>query len=261
MSDVVYTIAELCFEVEKAQSITAVRKNLVAAADVFGASYFLFGMRTSRRISPPGQIIISNYPQPWRQYYDGQGAFAFDPVVHKAFQSEGTFRWDGLHQDERQLALRRESIRNGMEFGFSCSDRGPEGSLVILSFCGARPIAPEPELWQRTAGSASLLASTAIKSVCRIVEARDGQSKVFGQSLNEAERRALEMMAGAMTTTEIAAAMNVQPCTVRYYLDRAAEKLGVDTRKEAVLKALAEGIVDPRHFPDTPFGQETELHG
>jgi hypothetical protein len=45
---------------------------------------------------------------------------------------------------------------------------------------------------------------------------------------------------------------------VRYYLDRAAEKLGVRTRKEAVLKAVADGIVDTRQFPPAGFHSGTK---
>jgi LuxR family transcriptional regulator, quorum-sensing system regulator LasR len=260
MPELLHSIAELCFETEKAQSLNAVRSNLRSAADVFGASFFLFGMRTGKRVSPPAQIIISDYPKAWQKYYDEQGAFAFDPVVNRAFQSVGAFRWDGLHYDERQLALRRESVRNGMTYGFSCSDRGPETSMAILSFCGDRPFAPEPDEWERMAASVSLLASTTNKAVSRIVENRDGRSKVFGQALSEAERKSLEMMAGAMTARQVADVLKVQPGTVRYYLDRAAEKLGVETRREAVMKALAEGIIDIRQFPNAGFGPDTELH-
>jgi Response regulator containing a CheY-like receiver domain and an HTH DNA-binding domain len=61
------------------------------------------------------------------------------------------------------------------------------------------------------------------------------------------------MMAEAMTAKQAAAVLGVQPRTVRYYLDRAAEKLGVNTRREAVLKALADGIIDTRKFPLAGF--------
>jgi len=247
-------------QMEKAPSEQVVRDILCSAAPIFGADFFTFGMRTGKTISPPQQIVISNYPKTWQRYYDEQGAFAFDPVINRAFQSAGAFRWDGLHKDERQLALRRESVRNGMTYGFSCSDRGPDASLAILSFCGARPIAPEAVLWEATAAAAALLAGTISRAMTRIVHARN-IAKALAESLSEAERRCLEMMAAAMTAKQAATVLKVQPGTVRYYLDRAAEKLGVGTRKEAVMKALAEGIIDTRQFPNAGFGQDTEVRG
>jgi LuxR family transcriptional regulator, quorum-sensing system regulator SolR len=260
MSEMLHAIAELCVEMEKAPSETAVRGVLRSAAQVFGASFYLFGIRTGRNISPPQQKVLSSYPDAWQHYYDRQRAYAFDPVVNKAFQSVGTFRWDGLHHDERQLALRRESIRHGMEFGFSCSDRGPEGSLAILSFCGDRPLIPNPGDWERAAAAAALLASATNKAMTRLLEAASRRSPVFGRGLSEAERKALTLIATGATFKRAAQALGVKPRTVRYYLDRAAEKLGAATRKEAVLKALADGIIDTREFPPAGFGREPEDH-
>ncbi|MDZ4078494.1 LuxR family transcriptional regulator [Hydrocarboniphaga sp.] len=259
MPDLQHAIAELCFELEKAQTYTRVRELLLSAAGAFGTSFYLLGMRTGRTISPPAQIVISNYPRPWRRYYDEQGAYAFDPVINRAFQSAGAFRWDGLHKDERQLALRRESVRNGMAFGFSCSDRGPDSSLAILSFCGREPIAPEPAQWEITEVAVRLLASTAHKAVIAIIESRAGTTSLLGNPLTDAERRSLEMMASAMTAKQAAAVLGVQPRTVRYYLDRAAEKLGVDTRREAVIKALADSIIDTRKFPKAGFETSMDI--
>lgn len=250
MSELVHAIAEFCVLLDRAQSYSLIRQVLRDTAREVGASYYLFGMRTGRSISPPQQIIISDYPEAWQRYYDRQKAYAFDPVINKAFQFVGTFRWDGLHHDEHQLALRHESIRNGMEFGFSCSDRGPDGAIAILSFCGDRQLLPHQHEWERAAVSVALLASATTKAVTRIVEAK---SKGFGRTLSENERRALTLMATGATAKQVATALNVKPRTVRYYLDRAAEKLGVRTRKEAVLKAVADGIVDTRQFPPAGF--------
>jgi len=256
MSELLRIVAEQCLKIEGARSESIVKAALKVAADTFGATYYLFGIRTGRSVRPPQQIVISNYTKAWRQYYDDHGASAFDPVINKAFQFEGAFRWDGLHHDERQLALRRESVRNGMEFGFSCADRGTDGSMAILSFCGNRPIAPNPEQWETVSASAVLLASVTNKAITRIVEAR---TKSFGKALTERERKALLLIATGATAKQAALALAVKPRTIRYYLDRAAEKLGVESRKEAVIKAVADGIVDTRQFPRAGFGPDSSL--
>ena len=159
MPDLLRSIAEVCIRMDRACSRAAVKDVLKLAAPILGARFVLFGIRTGRGIRLARQIVITTYPKAWQDYYDANNAYAFDPVINKAFQSEGAFRWDGLHHDDRQLALRRESIRNGMEFGFSCADRGPDGSMAILSFCGDRPIAPDPAEWEQVAAAAVLLAS------------------------------------------------------------------------------------------------------
>lgn len=256
MSALLQTVAEQCLKVEGARSESTVRDALKVAAAAFGATFYLFGIRTGRSVRPPQQIVISDYPKAWRKYYDDNGAHAFDPVINKAFQFEGTFRWDGLHHDERQMALRRESVRNGMEYGFSCSDRGADGSMAILSFCGNHPIAPDLALWEQVSDSAVLLASVTNKAVTKIIAAR---TRAFGEALSEAERKSLQLVAGGATAKQVAHALGVKPRTVRYYLDRAAEKLGARSRKEAVIKAVADGIIDPRPFPRAGFRQESDL--
>lgn len=249
-SDLLRSVAELCIRLDQARSKAAVKDILRSASPIFGASFVLFGMRTGRSIAMPRQIVITTYPKAWQDYYDVNNAYAFDPIINKAFQTEGAFRWDGLHHDERQLALRRESVRNGMEFGFSCADRGADGSMAILSFCGSRPFAPEPSDWEQVAAAAVLLASVTNKALTRIVEAG---AKSYGKALSKMELEALQLIAGGKTAKQAAEQLGVKPRTIRYYLDRAAEKLGVESRKEAILKAVAEGIVDPREFPPAGF--------
>lgn len=258
--DPLLEIAELCVRMDKATSVTAVRKLLTAAAELFGASYYLFAMRGGKTVSPPVQLVISTYPKRWQDRYNEMGALAFDPILAKAFQFQGPFRWDGLHQGEQQIALRRESVRNGMEFGFSCPDRGPDASVAILSFCGPVPIAPDPGQWQRTSSSAALLAATTHRAVSRFLESRAARRKAGRDALTQAERDSLRLMAMGMTAERAASVLGVKPRTVRYYLDRAALKLGVTTRKQAVMKAVSEGIVDTRRFPEQGFGDDTEKY-
>lgn len=253
MSNLLHPVADICIRMEQTRSRGAVREALKEVASIWGASFVLFGMRTGRSISPPRQLVITTYPKAWQDYYDNNNAYAFDPVINKAFQTEGAFRWDGLHHDERQLALRRESVRNGMEFGFSCADRGPDGSMAILSFCGDRPIAPDPADWEQVASAAVLLASVTNKAVTRIVEA---STKAYGKALSKVELETLQLIAAGKTAKQAAEQLGVKSRTIRYYLDRAAEKLGVESRKEAVLKAVAEGIVDPRQFPPAGFKKQ-----
>lgn len=250
MSDLLHSIAEVCISIEQARSRGAVKEALKVAVPAFGTSFVLFGMRTGRSVAPPRQIVITTYPKAWQDYYDTNDAYRFDPIINKAFQTEGAFRWDGLHHDERQLALRRESVRNGMNYGFSCADRGPDGSMAILSFCGNYPIAPDSADWEQVAAAAVLLASVTNKALTRIVEAG---AKSYGKALSKMELEALQLIASGKTARQAAERLGVKPRTIRYYLDRVAEKLGIESRKEAVLKAVAEGIVDPREFPPAGF--------
>jgi len=127
--------------------------------------------------------------------------------------------------------------------------------MAILSFCGDCPIAAGVGEWDQVAAAAVLLASVSNKAVTRIIEAG---TRAYGQALSATELRALQLVAGGCTGRQAAEALGVKARTVRYYLDRAAEKLGVASRKEALLKAVAEGIVDVREFPPAGFRTGTD---
>lgn len=259
--DPLQAVGELCFRIQNARTLTSLREVLRSAAETFRCSFFVFGMRSGTAVRPPVQLVLSNYPKPWQRYYDASGAHAFDPVVLNALQFKGPFCWDGLHKTPQQLALREASIRNGMTVGFTTSHLGAGASAALLSFCGDRPQPAFPEEWPRIAAALSLLVASAHDTVASIVLERapvDGPGRT---PLTEVEVKCLELTARAKTAEQVGHLLGKRPRTVRYYLDRAAQKLGVATRKEAVATAIAQGIIDTRKFPPAQFSGDTELHG
>lgn len=256
MYRVLHSTAELCFELDHAESVEQVRAVLKKAAQQFGASYFFIVFRSGKSISPPVQLVITTYPKRFQRYFDEHRCIEFDPIVMKALTTTGAFRWDGLYRTPREIALHEECIANGMEFGFSCGDRGPDGSQLLLCFCGKDPIAADAGAWEKAASAMVMLASIAHRTMARGTRwhTNAGNEK---PKLSEAEQQALLMTASAMTAKQVAAKLGVQPVTVRYYLNRAAAKLGVSSAKEAVAKALQEGLIDTRTFPRVGFSESS----
>lgn len=254
-SNILHAMAELCFRVDQAQSIEQVRAALGKATTLLGASYFFLVLRSGKSISPPVQLVITTYPKRFQAYFDEQRAIEFDPVVMHALTTSKPFRWEGLYRSERELALQRHCVTCGMEFGFSCPDRGPEGSQLLMCFCGSSPIATGDGEWEQVSSASVMLASVAHRSLIRIARKGAAITPAEQAQLSGPELQALQMTASAMTAKQVAAMLGVKPETVRYYLSRAAAKLGVANGKEAVAKALAAGLVDTRVFPMVGFSQ------
>lgn len=224
-------------------------------ANVFDASFYFVVHRSGRLTSPPVQLVITNYPKRFQQYFDQHRVIEFDPIVMHAITATDAFRWDGKYRTERELALQRECIACGMGFGFSCGDRGPDGSQLLLCFCGEKPIAPDADDWNQMASASRMLASQLQCTLTRLSK-RDASDPSSGKSkLSRAEFQALQMTASAMTAKQVSNVLGVKPETVRYYLNRAAEKLGVRSSKLAVAKALSEGLVEMQVFPRVEFSE------
>jgi DNA-binding NarL/FixJ family response regulator len=64
-------------------------------------------------------------------------------------------------------------------------------------------------------------------------------------ALSEREREILAWAARGKTSGEIACILSLSKRTVDFHSDKAREKLGVATRIQAVIKALAEGMIAP----------------
>jgi DNA-binding CsgD family transcriptional regulator len=61
--------------------------------------------------------------------------------------------------------------------------------------------------------------------------------------LTDRERDVIRCLVEGLTTREIAAALTIQPRTVKFHLDNIYSKLGVSTRTEAAIRALRYGWV------------------
>ena len=252
MPTILHKTGELCFEVDHAQSIKQVRRTLKRAAKIFGTSFFFMLFRSGKSIPAPVQLVGTNCPERFQQYYDQQRVIGVDPIVMSALTTRGVFRWDGKHLTERKRILRRERIACDIEFGFSCTDHGPDGSQLLLCFCGSTPIAPDPEDWDKTTSASMMLASLTHRTLIRLAR-RGAAGDAEKPRLTVAEFQALQLTASAMTAKQVATKLGVKPETVRYYLSRAAEKLGAASRREAVTKALEKGLIDTRTFSTVGF--------
>lgn len=250
-------IGEICFKMESARTVPAVREFLRSIVDILGVTYFLLGMRSGNKVSPVVQIIISNYPKHWQRYYDDNGAIAFDPVFNTALKFGGPFRWDGLHKTPQQMRLREMSMSCGMNYGLSTADRGPDASVALLSFCGLNRICEDEGQWLTLSAALSLVASSVHKALARAIEERAGADDATAP-LRMVELKALTLISKGSTAEQAGRTLGVSTRTVRYYLDRVVEKLGAVSRKEALTMAVAQGLIETRTVPDLKFGGQTE---
>jgi DNA-binding NarL/FixJ family response regulator len=64
-----------------------------------------------------------------------------------------------------------------------------------------------------------------------------------GQVLTQREREVLRLLADGMTNEAMGAELSISPQTVRTHVQKAMEKLGAQTRVQAVATALREGLI------------------
>jgi serine/threonine protein kinase/DNA-binding NarL/FixJ family response regulator len=98
-------------------------------------------------------------------------------------------------------------------------------------------------------------ATNALRAVRQRIQAMDGRMEVNGADilihfrieapidLTERENDVLVLLIEGMTNKEIAAALSISQRTVKFHLDNLYTKLGVNTRTEAAIYALRQGLL------------------
>jgi len=78
-------------------------------------------------------------------------------------------------------------------------------------------------------------------NLCRLTRAMQGPRAAWGvpAALTAREREVLQWLTGGKTDRDIAAILGISPRTIHKHLQRIYEKLGVETRTAAVVRAMA----------------------
>lgn len=210
-------------------------------ADRFGFPFFHLAFRT---VAPPGlplQIFVDGGPEGFRDLYDAQLGFAKDPVLRKAMTSIGPFPLrDAIDESDREaVAMMGHCARLGISDGVIIPLHGPRSSHGMLSLMGTAPMPQSSTLREEMLRQAQWL-SLAMFNRTTSALARNHESNVRSQ-LTVRQRKALTLAANGKVLSEIAEALAVHPSTARYLVTRAAEKLGVETRIEAIVRVAALG--------------------
>jgi DNA-binding CsgD family transcriptional regulator len=204
-----------------------------------GFPHYHFSFRT---VVPPGlplQIFVDGGPAGFRELYDQFISRGKDPVLRRAMGSVLPFALSGAIDDDDREAkmLMGQLAEQNIEDGLVIPLHGPRASHGMLTLLGGRPI-PQPsarldQMCQQAQWQSMAMFDKAITSIAR---SHEGNVR---RQLTARQRKALALAAGGKVLTEIATELKVHPSTARYLVSRAAEKLGVETRIEAIVRIAA----------------------
>jgi LuxR family quorum-sensing transcriptional regulator LasR len=220
-------------------------QTLVTLAREQGFDRVLYGMVGSRHAKLEQAFILSNYSPGWRERYDANHFAYVDPVVAHCLSSCLPLVWVGnTFRTPAQRALYEEACGFGIRVGVSLPVHGPNGEFGVLSFASDERSAPR---FERAAGEAmaalALIRDYAFASVQRFC----GASAV-AEPVPRLTRRELEVLNWVMagkSSWEVARITNCSEATVNFHMANVRQKFNVNTRQQAVVKAIALGLITP----------------
>lgn len=184
-------------------------------------------------------VVSLNFPQRWLDDYRSRSLRAIDPVASRLFFSTGPIVWSRLRaqsQSQSDKSFYDAASEYGLADGFSIGRRfGDRRSGSFVSCIG-----DDLSKSRRNEIISNLVAPHLHAALARCRLARPTKDI----SLTAREVEVLYGAMGGMTNTEIATDLGISGRAVKFHLENAIEKLGAKNRTEAVVVALARGILE-----------------
>jgi DNA-binding CsgD family transcriptional regulator len=192
--------------------------------------------------APIAPRVVFGRNDPWIAHYAAANYASIDPTISRAFRTRDAFTWRDVERTDaprRQRKFFGEAREAWAKDGLIVPIHGPFGEFSVVNLLSDRDIALSEE-------EISIL-----QSVCNIY-ASVGLTLMRGAlppsplpALTRRERQCLYWMSVGKHDGDTAKILGLSAHTVRGHLDAVRGKLGVETRPELSLRALAYGLLVP----------------
>lgn len=229
----------------KSDSETGWRAALFALAQSLGFDQVLYGAVGSRNAKLESAFLHSNYADAWRARYDADKLHYVDPTVSHCLTSSLPIVWEPeAFNAPAQQALYEEACGYGIRSGITFPIHGPSGEFGVVSFASDElPSTDFDEMIANLMPSLSLIRDYAFESSLRFINQRPE-----GETPPRLTRRELEVLNWVMvgkSSWEISRITACSEATVNFHIGNIRQKFNVNTRQQALVKAISMGILTP----------------
>ena len=218
---------------------------LFDVARSLGFDSVLYGAVASKHASLETSFLRSNYSPNWRQHYDAKKLYYVDPTVSHCLNSALPIVWErALFTAQDQDGLYEEASHHGIRSGITFPIHGSSGELGLLSF--ASDILPGKQFHDSLVhhmADLSLVRDYAFESSLKFMHARKAAEPVL--HLTRRELEVLKWVMAGKSSWEISRITDCAEATVNFHIGNIRQKFGVNTRQQALVKAIALGILTP----------------
>ena len=221
------------------------RRVLVSLARELGFEQVLFGLVHSRHEQFERAFLQSNYSTEWRERYDADRLAYVDPTVAHCLTSTLPVVWEPelFGHSAQGRALYEEACAYGIRTGATLPVHGPNGEFGVLSF--ASDVAPDAKFAREMAHTMPMLTLVrdyASASATRFLDQANGEA---APRLTRRELEILNWVMAGKSSWEISMITRCSEATVNFHLANVRQKFNVSTRQQAVVKAIALGLINP----------------
>lgn len=241
-------LSRLIEESGAARSVEEIHDVCSAVCELYGFDHFFYAASFPRSLVKPLNLVISGFPDAWRDHYQSRGYLRHDPAVRHCARSARPAVWADLLGSEsverRSKQVMREAAEFGLVSGLSVPIRDPHGVLGLLSLSTERPMALARRDIQHSQPFLMLLSVHVHEAACRLING--GTAPTRSTPLTAREQECLLWSAEGKTSWEIAQILGISERTVVFHLQNVMQKLDVSSRQQAVARAISQGLIEPQ---------------
>ncbi|MDL2357969.1 MAG: LuxR family transcriptional regulator [Pseudomonadota bacterium] len=218
---------------------------LFDVARTLGFDSVLFGAVASKHVKLESSFIHSNYAPDWREHYDALKLYNIDPTVNHCLNSSLPIVWEpATFVSQQQGGLYEEASSFGIRSGVTFPIHGAHGELGLISFAGDQlPGEQFTEQMAQSMADLSLLRDYAFESSLKFLKARTPAEPV--PHLTKRELEVIKWVMAGKSSWEISRITDCAEATINFHIANIRQKFNVNTRQQALVKAIALGIISP----------------
>ena len=221
------------------------QSSLFALARSQGFDQVLFGAVGSKHAKLESAFLHSNYSTAWRERYDADKLHYVDPTVAHCITSVVPIVWEpSTFCTPAQRNLYEEACGHGIRSGVTLPIHGPGGEFGVVSFAtDARPTNAFGDSILASMPALSLIRDYAFESSLKFINAHNP-----GEPVPRLTKRELEVLNWVMvgkSSWEISKITACSEATVNFHIGNIRQKFNVNTRQQALVKAISMGILTP----------------
>lgn len=210
-----------------------------------GFDQVLYGAVGSKHAKLENAFLHSNYSSAWRERYDADKLAYVDPTVSHCLSSSLPIVWEPeTFSTPAQHALYEEACGHGIRSGITFPIHGQNGEFGCISFASdARPSQDMDDTIGFLMPSLSLIRDYAFESSLKYIGPKNGAEPA--PKLTKRELEVLNWVMVGKSSWEISKITACSEATVNFHIGNIRQKFNVNTRQQALVKAISLGLLTP----------------
>jgi len=215
---------------------------LFKLAERHDLSSVVFAIKESRAATCRSAFVETNFSADWWRTYETEGFSEIDPMLAHCRKHAHPLIWDAkTFVGERERAFYEGARRHGLNSGIVYPVHGPLGEVGVLCFASADNAFSSASATVHVRAALALVRDYACESYRAF--ARSTGEPSSSVILTPRELECLRWVTAGKTTWEMSRILSCSEATINFHISNVTRKFGVQTRRQAAIRAVSEGIV------------------